>query len=310
VRAQDPGEPLDDELRSMLDGFLEEAVVERNLAKNTLLAYGRDIEHFLRWIERERLDVLSLRTLDLDAYTHRLGEQGLGTSSVARKLSAVRQLVRYLERQDRLQRDPLVGLSSPRRRRKLPPTLSVEEVLRILEQPLATTALGLRDLALLELLYATGLRVSELCDLTLPQLYLDAGFVRCTGKGSKERIVPFGGQARRALVAYLTQGRPALLQGRASEHVFLNRSAVRLTRQGVWKLLRRYARQAGLAPEVYPHLLRHSFATHLLAGGADLRVVQSLLGHSDLTTTEIYTHVVPEGLQRTLLDHHPRGKGR
>jgi integrase/recombinase XerD len=297
---------LPEELRGLLDGFLEESVVERNLAANTVAAYGRDLEDFLRWLAVRRLRPAELRTMDLDEYTAALGRKGLRSSSIARKLSAVRQLVRYLDRQEVLLRDPLAGLSGPRRRRSLPPSLSVEQVLAILEQPDASTALGSRDAALLELLYATGLRVSELCGLKLSQLYLDAGFVRCLGKGSKERVVPFGAKARAALIRYLTQARPKLTRHRATEQLFVNRSATRLSRQAVWKLLRRYAAAAGIAPRIHPHLLRHSFATHLLAGGADLKVVQSLLGHSDIGTTEIYTHVLPEGLQTAFKQHHPR----
>jgi integrase/recombinase XerD len=303
-------QPLPDELRALLDGFLEESVVERNLAKNTLAAYGRDLEEFLRWLAMRRIVIAEVRTLDLDEYTVTLGHRGLRASSIARKLSAIRQLLLYVERQEGLLRDPLTGLASPRRRRKLPPSLTVEQVLSLLEQPDPATALGSRDAALLELLYATGLRVSELCGLRLSQLYLDASFVRCTGKGSKERIVPFGPKARAALMHYLTVARPKLVKHRPSEAVFVNRSATPLSRQAVWKLLRRYARSAGLKPEIYPHLLRHSFATHLLAGGADLKVVQSLLGHADLVTTEIYTHVLPEALHRAFVEHHPRSGRR
>ncbi len=290
--------------RALLDGFLEEAIVEKGLAANTIEAYARDLKEFLSWLQMEGYSPETLIASQLDAFSSWLGHSGLAVSSIARKISSVRQLVSFLVREGRLERDPLVGISSPRRRRRLPKVLSVRQMKCLLEQPDPQTALGSRDRAILELLYATGLRVTELCTLTLPQLHLNAGFVRCVGKGAKERIVPFGSHARQALEWYLRNGRPTLLRG-PIDSIFLNSRGGGLSRQGVWKLLRRHSQEAGLSLKIHPHLLRHTFATHLLQGGADLKVVQLLLGHEDLVTTQVYTHVQMSALQRVFHQHHP-----
>jgi integrase/recombinase XerD len=232
----------------------------------------------------------------------------MSPSTQARALSAVRQLFAYLVREDGLPADPTQLLEGPKRRRPLPVSLSRAEAERLVELPRGDAPRALRDRAALELLYAAGLRASELCLLRVDDLHLSLGVVRPTGKGKKERVVPMGQPAVLALTAYLERGRPALLRGRPSPYVFIGNRARPLSRMALWKIVRRYAGAAGINRDISPHKLRHAFATHLLQGGADLRAVQEMLGHADISTTEIYTHVAKDELRTSVDKHHPLGR--
>ncbi|MEE8209241.1 MAG: site-specific tyrosine recombinase XerD [bacterium] len=291
----------------LIDQYIHYLVVERNLAKNTVEGYMRDVARFL---EAEKVstvqDMLVVDRGTIVLYLSRLQAQGLSSRSLSRHLVSIRQFFRYLVDEKLRVDNPAEEIESPRLDKGLPRFLHEEEVRRLLEQPDPATPEGLRDLAMLELLYATGLRVSELVSVTLNDINLDRNFVRTMGKGKKERIVPLGDYASEAVRNYLEEGRGALLRGRSSPYCFVSRRARPLSRQAFWKRLKTYARQAGLSRDVSPHHLRHSFATHLLERGADLRALQEMLGHANVATTEIYTHVLREKV-RTLYDrYHPR----
>jgi integrase/recombinase XerD len=295
-------------LDAALEQFVEHLVVERGLAPLTLEAYASDLaglRAFLPALGRERWDQVTLP--DLQSFLDHLEQQGVGPRSRARKLSAVRQFYRFLLREGLAANNPLEWLDSPKLPKGLPKVLGLEEVDRLLAAPDPATPLGQRDDAMLELLYATGLRVSELVGLTVPQLDLRRGVVRVQGKGSKERLVPMVFRAVEKVQLYLQHIRPVLLKGQKTQRVFLNRSGRGLSRQGFWKILKGYSRQAELPPHLSPHTLRHSFATHLLWRGADLRALQLLLGHADISTTQIYTHLHTARLQEIHQQAHPRG---
>ena len=295
-------------LDAALEQFVEHLVVERGLAPLTLEAYSSDLaglRAFLPTLGRERWDQVTL--LDLQSFLDHLEGQGTGPRSRARKLSAVRQFFRFLLREGLAANNPLEWLDSPKLPKGLPKVLGLEEVDRLLAAPDPATPLGQRDDAMLELLYATGLRVSELVGLTVPQLDLRRGVVRVQGKGNKERLVPMVFRAVEKVQLYLQHIRPVLLKGQKTQRLFLNRSGRGLSRQGFWKILKGYARQAELPLHLSPHTLRHSFATHLLWRGADLRALQLLLGHADISTTQIYTHLHTARLQEIHQQAHPRG---
>jgi integrase/recombinase XerD len=297
-----------DLLDAALEQFIEHLIVERGLAPLTLEAYANDLaglRSFLPTLGRESWDQITLP--DLQSFLSHLEGQGVGPRSRARKLSAVRQFFRFLLREGLAANNPLEWLDSPKLPKGLPKVLGLEEVDRLLAAPDPATPLGQRDDAMLELLYATGLRVSELVGLIVPQLDLRRGVVRVQGKGSKERLVPMVFRAVEKLQLYLQHIRPVLLQGQKTQRLFLNRSGRGLSRQGFWKILKGYARQANLPPHLSPHTLRHSFATHLLWRGADLRALQLLLGHADISTTQIYTHLHTARLQEIHQQAHPRG---
>ncbi|MFP3867598.1 MAG: site-specific tyrosine recombinase XerD [Desulfobacteraceae bacterium] len=290
-----------------LEQFYHYLSVERGLAPLTLEAYSQDLEGlrgFLR--ERGRSAWNSVSVQDLQGFLAYLESQGVGPRSRARKLSAIRQLFRFLQREGQLQTNPLDWLDSPRLPRNLPRVLNLEEVDRLLAAPDPLTPLGQRDDTMLELLYATGIRVSELVGLNLRQLDLRRGVLLVRGKGSKERLVPMVEQAVNKLQLYLAQTRPALLRHQDIPNLFLNRWGRGLSRQGFWKILKGYARQAGLPLDLSPHTLRHSFATHLLWHGADLRALQMMLGHADISSTQIYTHLHAARLQEIHQQAHPR----
>ena len=292
---------------NIIDQYVQYMVVERYLAKNTVESYMRDLSRFLKTENISTMqDLLLVDRGTIVLYLSRLQANGLSSRSLARHLVSLRQVFRYLVGERIIVNDPVEEVESWRPEKGLPRYLHEEEVRRLLEQPNTTTLEGLRDLAMLELLYATGLRVSELVALSLNDINLDRNFVRTIGKGKKERFIPLGDYASEALRRYLSEARGALLRGRSSPYCFVSRRGRLLSRQGFWKRLKAYARQAGLSPEVSPHHLRHSFATHLLEHGADLRTVQEMLGHANIATTEIYTHVLKERV-RTLYDRfHPR----
>jgi len=293
--------------RGLAAGYLDELRVSRRLSANTILAYRRDLDHLLAFAADEERAVETLDRHDLEAFVRRLMSSGLSPRSVARIVACVRGFYRFLVLDGHLAGSPAADVSAPRAWPSLPKFLSIDEVDRLLEAPNVDTAAGLRDRALLELLYATGMRVTELVTLRIDVVNLDAGFLTCVGKGAKERIVPIGHVAVDWVSRYLASGRPALLKHRESVQLFVNaRGGASLSRIGFWKVIKKYGRQAGLTLDLSPHVLRHSFATHLLDRGADLRVIQTLLGHADLSTTQIYTHIHETRLKAVYDEFHPR----
>jgi len=296
-----------DKAHEFLNDFLSYLAVEKGLAKNTLDSYGRDLRKFFGFMESVNLmEVQRVGHRHLTAYLAWLRDEGLSPKSVARSLSALKTFYRFLLSEGLAFQDPTANLDSPKAWARLPSVLSFEEVERLLGAPSLSTPWGLRDHAMLEFLYATGVRVSELVSVAVADLNLEVGYVRLLGKGGKERIVPLGTAATKALKEYLTRVRPLLARGSSSPYLFLGRSRDKLTRQGFWKIIKRYARETGIERRVTPHSLRHSFATHLLEHGADLRSVQMMLGHADISTTQIYTHVSRARLKAIYDRYHPR----
>jgi integrase/recombinase XerD len=295
------------EISAMISSFLTHVRVEKGLSANTISAYRRDLMKFDAFAQKRKLSLEAVSRDDLVDFLAGLYRQKLESKSVARHLVTLRNFFRFAQIQDAIATDPSINLESPKIRRSLPGYLRLEEVERLLLQPDAKTALGLRDRAMLEVLYSTGLRVSELTSLRVTDLDTKVGCVRCIGKGDKERIVPVGKKALGMVDKYLRDARPQLL-GKAlgTLALFVNRRGRALSRVGVWKILSAYGRRAGLRQPLTPHMLRHSFATHLLERGADLRSVQLMLGHADIATTQIYTHVVEERLKQIYKAHHPR----
>ena len=294
---------------SLLDEFCDAAWLEDGLSKNTLEAYRRDLRLFAHWLERERqAGLLAAREADISAYlAYRFrARSGIKASTQARFISSMKRFYRYALNARRIAEDPSVRLETPKRAPRFPKSLSENDVEALLEEP-DGTALGLRDRAMLEVLYATGLRVSELVGLKMSGLDCAAGLVRVLGKGSKERLVPLGEQAVASLQQYMRDARPQLLKRRTSDFVFVTARGAGMTRQAFWHLIKKYAARAIPGKSLSPHTLRHAFATHLLNHGADLRVVQLLLGHADISTTQIYTHVARERLKALHAKHHPRG---
>lgn len=297
------------EIAAAISSFLTHVQVEKGLAANTLSAYRRDLSKFDDFAKKRKLDLAAVKRDDLVDFLASLYRQKLESKTVARHLVTLRNFFRHAQVQELISEDPTANLESPKIRRSLPGYLRLEEVEKLLELPDQKTPLGLRDRAMLEVLYSTGLRVSELTSLRVMDLDTKVGCVRCIGKGDKERIVPVGRKALGIVEKYLRDGRTALIgQGRggAGSFLFVNRRGGRISRVGVWKILSAYGRKAGLRVPLTPHMLRHSFATHLLERGADLRSVQLMLGHSDISTTQIYTHVVEERLKQIYKAHHPR----
>ncbi len=297
------------EISAVISSFLMHVRVEKGLSANTISAYKRDLEKFEAFARKRKLTLESVDRDDLVDFLAGLYRQKLESRTVARQLVTLRNFFRLAQVQDLISEDPSINLESPKIRRHLPGYLRLEEVEKLLEQPDSKTPTGLRDRAMLEVLYSTGLRVSELVGLDVSDLDAKVGCVRCIGKGDKERIVPVGKKALVMVDKYLREGRPELLRNaRASSGpaLFVNRRGAALSRVGVWKILSAYGRRAGLRVALTPHMLRHSFATHMLERGADLRSVQLMLGHADISTTQIYTHVVEERLKQIYKAHHPR----
>jgi integrase/recombinase XerD len=280
--------------------------VERALSAHTLAAYGHDLARLESWAAARRRRVLALAQAELASFIGELRASGLAARSVARAVHGLRGFYRFAVREGRLRADPMENLRAPRALAGLPRFLSLAQVEALLAAPDPARPRGLRDRALLEVLYATGLRASELVGLKLADADLGLGLVTCFGKGRKERIVPLGSAARQAVARYLEEARPELARGRGAPWLFLNHRGGRLSRVGLWGIVRRHAAAAGLAGLLTPHVLRHSFATHLLDRGADLRALQTLLGHADISTTQIYTHVTRERLRQVYDRFHPR----
>jgi integrase/recombinase XerD len=295
------------EITAAISSFLTHVRVEKGLSSNTVSAYRRDLGKFDSFARKRKLSLKAVSRDDLVDFLAGLYRQKLDSKSVARHLVTLRNFFRFAQTQDLIQEDPSVNLESPKIRRSLPGYLRLEEVERLLVRPDLKTPIGLRDRAMLEVLYSTGLRVSELIGLRTSDLDSQVGCVRCIGKGDKERIVPVGKKALAIVEKYLRDARPKLL-GKVTGNpaLFVNRRGAALSRVGVWKILSAYGRLAGLRLALTPHMLRHSFATHLLERGADLRSVQLMLGHADIATTQIYTHVVEERLKQIYKAHHPR----
>ena len=286
--------------------FLAYLEFERGLSRNTLDAYRSDLLQYGRFLEERERAALDAGPADVAEFLESLARGGSSPATIHRKSACLRSFYRHLRRDGLLETDPTATLSTPRRSRKLPQVLTRGEIEKLLSQPRGTEPAALRDRALLELMYACGLRASEAIGLELMDVDLQEGVLRARGKGSKERVVPIGQAALRALRIYLERGRPALVKGLVEAHLFVNFRGGRLTRQGLYKIVRRHALTAGLADRMSPHTLRHTFATHLLAGGCDLRSVQEMLGHADVATTQLYTHLSSERLKDVYFRAHPR----
>ena len=297
-----------DKSAGLIDEFCDALWLEDGLARNTLEAYRRDLSQFAAWLrDHHGRSLLEGDNGNIQAYLGYLFRKKARATSAARFLSSLKRFFRYCLRQGKVKSDPTLKIDTPKLPRGLPQSLTEDDVESLLAAPRVEQALGLRDRAMLETLYASGLRVSELVSLKLSQVSQDMGVVRVIGKGSKERLVPLGEESLAWIRRYLKEARMALLRGRASDDLFVTAQGGAMTRQSFWHLLRRYTLLAGLKKPISPHTLRHAFATHLLNHGADLRVVQLLLGHSDISTTQIYTHVARERLKQLHAKHHPRG---
>jgi len=292
-----------------IDAFLTYLTVEKGLALNTVEAYGRDLIELHRYLTSQNVETLrEAGSRHIIGFLSSLRDRGLSARSQARVLTTLRRFYRFLDRENALSDgDPTAHLLLPKIGRPLPHVPSRPQVEAVLNKPDPSTPLGLRDQAMLELLYATGLRVSELVKLEVKQVNLEAGFLRVRGKGGRERVVPLGVKAREKVMAYLETARPVLLKEGASPYLFVSRAAKPMTRQAFWHLLKAYALQSEEGGHLYPHAFRHAFATHLLDGGADLRAVQAMLGHVDIATTQIYTHLTSERLREVHKKFHPRG---
>ncbi|MBI1895378.1 MAG: site-specific tyrosine recombinase XerD [Acidobacteria bacterium] len=288
-------------LPAWIEAFLDFCRVEKGLARNSLESYQRDLYRYAAFAGTAPGNPELIRR-----YVDSLYDAGLSSRSIARHLTTLRNYYGFLVRDGKVAEDPVGSLPLPRTWKKLPKYLNSEQVDRLLASPQAATPIGLRDRAMLEFLYATGVRVSELCQVELTAVNSELGLVRVRGKGNKERVIPVGRAALKAVQAYIDSGRPALLKGRGCRYLFVTARGSCMTRQAFWKLLVGYGRRAGIWQKLTPHMLRHSFATHLLERGADLRSVQTMLGHEDIGTTQIYTHVLKSRLRNTVERHHPR----
>ena len=296
------------QLEGILEEFSNYLLIDRMLSENTIKSYEFDLQSFFTFLNDQKRAIKDVSKSDLQHYLAHLYDLGLRATTVSRHLSTIRAFYDYLLIEGQVGVSPCELIESPKLPKNLPTVLNLEEVTRLLDSFTDESPNDVRNKAMIELLYATGVRVSELLDLNLSDLYLEMGFVRCMGKGSKERIVPIGEIATDALKVYLLGSRQELLKENKTDALFLNRLGTRMSRQGFWKILKQQAKLAGIKKEISPHKLRHSFATHLIENGADLRIVQELLGHADISTTQIYTHISKSHLQKVIEDAHPRAK--
>ncbi|MCJ7803350.1 MAG: site-specific tyrosine recombinase XerD, partial [Desulfobacterales bacterium] len=286
-------------MEQWLDQLLHYLIVERGLSKNTIEAYSHGLSRFLNHLREKGVqEIRDVGKFDVRGFLLALKKENLSAKTIVRNLVAIRTFFRFLVQEGILETNPVEDLESPKVAKTLPEILTLKEIEQLLEQPNLQTPLGMRDRAMLEILYATGMRVSELTHLPTHQVNLEGGYVLLYGKGSKERIVPLGSEAIKWVILYLKESRGILAKGKESPFLFINRSGKGMSRQGLWKNLKNYTRRAGLRKRITPHLLRHSFASHLLEGGADLRSVQMMLGHADISSTQIYTHVTGERLKK------------
>ena len=291
-----------------VNDFVDYLTVEKGLARNSLEAYSRDLNRYIDFFEQNGIErVEDITAGEVIAYLETLRREGLVSSSINRALAAIRGFHKYLLREHGIKENPVAHIDLAKVWFRLPDTLSRDEMNTLLQVPGAATPLAVRDTAMMELMYATGVRVSELISMKLNDVNWQMGFCIVIGKGNKERVIPIGQRAQSCLQGYTEHVRIRLLKGAINNTIFLNRSGQPLSRQGFWKIIKKYARKAGLQKKIYPHTFRHSFATHLLEGGADLRSVQMMLGHSDISTTQIYTHVTRERLKEIHEKYHPRG---
>lgn len=293
-----------------LDEFIDALWLEDGLSRNTLTSYRADLVRLIKWFNqknRKNMQLTAITQADLLAFLSGRIAQGVKNSTTCRELTSIKRFYRYLLRQEKIAVDPASNIDSPKISHRLPASLAESEVEKLLAAPNIQLPLGLRDRTMLEILYAAGLRVSELINLTVSQVRIDMGVVRILGKGNKERLIPLGEEALYWLDRYQREARLTLLSGRLSDMLFVTTRGSAMTRQAFWYLIKRYAQQVGIVKPLSPHTLRHAFATHLLNHGADLRVVQLLLGHSDISTTQIYTHIARERLKQLHTRHHPRG---
>ncbi|WP_141433402.1 site-specific tyrosine recombinase XerD [Bacillus sp. 03113] len=296
-------------MKDQLKDFIHFLLVERGLSKNTMISYERDLNYYINYLinVEEMKSLNEVQRIHIIHFLALLKEQGKSSKTIARHIASIRSFHQFLLREKAVDQDPTVHIETPKTERTLPKVLNMEEVETLLDSPQTNDHFGLRDKAMLELLYATGIRVSELIGLNQGDVHLSMGFVRCIGKGNKERIIPIGQAATNAIENYIDKGRFHFISKKNIEDaLFLNHHGKRLTRQGFWKILKRLANEAGIQKELTPHTLRHSFATHLLENGADLRAVQEMLGHADISTTQIYTHVSKTRLKDVYSKFHPR----
>lgn len=301
-------------MRELIEAFLNYISVERGLAKNTVFSYKDDLGFYMDFLQGHSINALSETSRnDITNFMLNQKDKGISSSSISRRLAAIKSFYRFLVREKLLKTDPTSLIDSPKLWKKIPETLSLNEVSALINSPDLRQTQGIRDKAILETLYATGMRVSEAGNLKIDNINMDIGFLRCIGKGNKERVIPLGKKAIVSLKRYLTLSRPVLLRGgpnllnkKEGEYLFLNRFGKKLSRQSIWKLLQRYALSAGIKKHIKPHILRHSFATHLLERGADLRSVQEMLGHANISTTQIYTHINKDRLKSIHKMFHPR----
>lgn len=282
--------------------FLEK---DKKLSNNTLQSYRRDIEQYVNYIDSNSIDLMKTNKTTVISYLVYLQKEGRATSTISRNLASIRSFYQYLVRMKQIEDNPTVGLESPKLEKKLPTVLSVNEINLLLEQPKCVDLKGYRDKAMLEMLYATGIRVSELMNLNIEDIDLEGGFIKCKG-ATKERVIPVGHTACNAISEYLNQARASMLHDEKEKALFVNTNGGRLTRQGFWKIIKQYKNQAKLTADITPHTLRHSFATHLLENGADLKAIQEMLGHSDISSTQVYTQLANNKLKDVYSKAHPR----
>ncbi len=294
-------------MTELIEEFLNHLSVERGLANNTLSSYKRDLKRFFEYLKSRNIaSIQRVSRQTVNSFMLFEKDRGLSANSVSRELACLKIFLKFLLMENKIKEDVTSVIESPKLWKKLPSTLSVNEVDLLLKTPNVRSMMGIRDKASLELMYATGMRVSELINLKMNDLNMDVGFVKCLGKGGKERIIPFGRKAKESLVRYLGKARTTFLKKKVSNFLFLSRLGKPMSRQAFWKTIKRYATLSGIKKEITPHSLRHSFATHILEGGADLRIVQEMLGHSDISTTQIYTHVNKDRLKSIHHKYHPR----
>ncbi len=292
-------------MKKYLSDFNDYLTIERGLSKNTISSYLSDLAIFVEFLKQNELEILMIKVANIQEYLIYLNNKGYKSTSVSRNISSLRNFFLFLVQEKIITDNPLIEISKPKMGLRLPKTLSIEEVEKILRLP-SGDSLGLRDQAILETLYATGMRISELTELKLNSVNLELSYVQCIGKGNKERIVPLGGIAHAAIEQYLKIVRPNLIKDYRINFFFLNSRGKGLSRQGVWKIIKKYVEKSGIDKDISPHTFRHSFATHLLENGADLRSVQEMLGHSDISTTQIYTHISKKHLYKIYNSTHPR----
>lgn len=294
-------------MEQLLKDFIYYLSVEKGLAENTLDSYQRDLKKYINFLQKHKVnDIKKATRKNISDYLLEQKEKGLAPSTLSRNLASIRSFYQFLLKEQVIRENPAADLESPRAEKKLPRVLSLQDIELLLEQPKPNDVIGIRDRAMLELLYATGIRVSELVSLNLNNVNVKMGFLKCDGKGGKERMIPLGSVALRRLQEYLKESRLKFLKNRDEKALFLNQHGNRLTRQGFWKILKKYALKAGISTEITPHTLRHSFATHLLENGADLRSVQEMLGHADISTTQIYTQITRKKIKEVYKQTHPR----